>query len=517
MHNNYFFLLRLIDALNARISGFSFGEIFSQNKDELIIGLYNENEDFYIKALLSPMFSCLSFPADFNRAKRNSVDLFPELIDRKIQNIEVFENDRSFRMMSAGGYSLVFKLYGNRSNVLLFNGESCQSIFKQKFVRDSTLKLSDFGKKTDLSYEHFLTVDQQLHRFIPTLGKDLAAYVESSIGKNLSPEEKWKKGLDFADDLANSQEIYIDHNQAVPELSLIKKHENTEVFTHPIEALNAFFNEYTRNFFLNKKKNELLNRHQQQIKKAESYIKSAEKKLYELEHHQKYNQIADIIMANLHQIKPGSEEAELFDFYNDKNIRIRLKKELTPQKNAENFYRKAKNQKIEVAKLKENIEGKEKEAAKHRQIVKDLETANDPKALKTFRSEIKNIKKAPEEGFHRFYVDDFEILVGKNAKRNDELTFKVAHKNDLWLHAKDSPGSHVIIRQIPGKPPGEKVLEKAASLAAFYSKRKTEGLVPVSYTERKYVRKTKDLAPGQVIVEKEKVLLAEPVNWTKNQ
>ena len=107
---------------------------------------------------------------------------------------------------------------------------------------------------------------------------------------------------------------------------------------------------------------------------------------------------------------------------------------------------------------------------------------------------------------------DFDIWIGKNAKNNDLLTQKYAHKDDLWLHAKDVTGSHVIIKQQPGKNFPEPVIEKAAQLAAYFSKMRTDSLCAVIYTPKKYVRKPKGLPEGAVIVDKEKVLLVEPGN-----
>jgi predicted ribosome quality control (RQC) complex YloA/Tae2 family protein len=97
--------------------------------------------------------------------------------------------------------------------------------------------------------------------------------------------------------------------------------------------------------------------------------------------------------------------------------------------------------------------------------------------------------------------------VGKNAKANDELTLKYAFKEDLWLHAKDAPGSHVLIKHQSGKNIPVNVIERAAAYAAYYSKRKTDTLVPVIYTPVKYVRKKKGAAAGQVFVSQENVLM----------
>ena len=112
--------------------------------------------------------------------------------------------------------------------------------------------------------------------------------------------------------------------------------------------------------------------------------------------------------------------------------------------------------------------------------------------------------------YKEFKIDGYIILVGKNAKHNDTLTLKIAKKNDLWLHAKDVSGSHVVLKQVPGKNYPEYIIEKAAQLAAFYSKRKTDTLCPVLYTPKKYVRKKKGTPAGAMFVEKEKVILVEP-------
>ena len=104
----------------------------------------------------------------------------------------------------------------------------------------------------------------------------------------------------------------------------------------------------------------------------------------------------------------------------------------------------------------------------------------------------------------------FDIFVGKGGKNNDELSFKFASKEDLWLHVKDVPGSHVIIRHRAGKTIPITVLEYAAGLAAFYSKKKNDTLVPVQYTPRKYIRKRKGDPAGLVVVDREEVIMIEP-------
>ncbi|HCM77779.1 MAG TPA: hypothetical protein DIS90_15455, partial [Cytophagales bacterium] len=116
MHNNYYFLKQLTASLQKKLVGFSLVSCFSQNKEELILEFNNEKESFFIKAHLLSSLSCLTFPSHFSRAKKNSIDLFDEVILKKLNGITQYENERSFALDFDNGYSLVFKMHANRSN-----------------------------------------------------------------------------------------------------------------------------------------------------------------------------------------------------------------------------------------------------------------------------------------------------------------------------------------------------------------------------------------------------------------
>jgi hypothetical protein len=114
--------------------------------------------------------------------------------------------------------------------------------------------------------------------------------------------------------------------------------------------------------------------------------------------------------------------------------------------------------------------------------------------------------------FRQFDLDDmWFVLVGRNNRENDELTFRAAAPTDLWFHAQQMAGSHVVLkaRGNPGSPPA-RILEAAASIAAYFSKAKHSDLAPVIYTQRKYVRKFRGAKPGQVTCEREKTLMVPP-------
>jgi predicted ribosome quality control (RQC) complex YloA/Tae2 family protein len=112
--------------------------------------------------------------------------------------------------------------------------------------------------------------------------------------------------------------------------------------------------------------------------------------------------------------------------------------------------------------------------------------------------------------YREFEFNGYKIWVGKSAEGNDTLTLRYGYKEDLWLHAKDVAGSHVLIKHQSGKNFPKDVIERGAQLAAFFSKRKNETLCPVSVTPRKYVRKRKGDPAGAVVVEREEVVMVVP-------
>ncbi len=280
--------------------------------------------------------------------------------------------------------------------------------------------------------------------------------------------------------------------------------------------MNAFYISHNKINTLDEEKAEILRKLNKEKKQTEIYLQDAFRRLEMVDSAVKNEELGHILMANLHQIDERAERVELFDFYRNENIFIKLKPELSPQKNAENFYRKAKNEKIEVEKLMENIENREKILAAVNVHILQIEQAENLKSLRNYLkinqlSQIsKSIVVSYKTLFKRFEVDGFEILVGKNAKNNDLLTQQYAYKDDLWLHARDATGSHVIVKYRAGKKIPNSVIEAAASLAAYFSKRRNETLTPVIVTQKKFVRKPKGLNDGQVVVEKEEVVMVEP-------
>jgi predicted ribosome quality control (RQC) complex YloA/Tae2 family protein len=238
-------------------------------------------------------------------------------------------------------------------------------------------------------------------------------------------------------------------------------------------------------------------------------VEKSREQLKKLDGDSHWHTWADLIMANLQLIKKGSErfKAEGFD---GQPVDIPLKKNLNAQQNAEAYYHKGKNIHREVQVLKEALLKKENELAALQLLKLGIESATDVKSLRHILHDAPEAAEQPSLPYREIEFHGFTIRIGKNAAANDELTLKYSFKEDLWLHAKDVAGSHVLIKHRAGKPFPNDVIERAAELAAYYSKRKNDSLCPVAVTPKKFVRKRKGDPDGAVVVEREKVLLVKP-------
>ena len=513
MHNNYYFLRQLVPQLKERFCSFELLSCFSQVKDELIIGFGRDNDERFIRAYLQSDFSCLSFPATFARANKNTADLFPELIGKQVQDVVLFDNERSFAIRFDQGYDLLFKLYGNRSNLVLFEHEVVNKLFKQRLIGDKNLEWRHLDRHIPQDYSDFVTHQGNLQKIFPTFGTTVKAYLDRRDYASMPIEMQWKEIMQLKELLENPKGFYLTHLEGVPALSLVEVGEVSMAIDDPMEALNALFVAYTRDYLFEKEKLALVKLLEGQIKSAQAYLEKTRQKLQEIQQATSFDKTANIIMANLHQIPPKADEVQLFDFYQDKRVTIKLNSKLSPQKYAETLYRKAKNQQIEIENIQQNISSKEKQQQTILQHLAAVEEIMAFRQLRKYSKEhgLTSSSKQEESAspFKVFEADGFQILIGKNARNNDLLT-QSAYKEDLWLHAKDVSGSHVIVKFQSGKQFPKPVIERAAQLAAYYSQRKTDSLCPVIYTPKKFVRKPKGAFPGAVVVEKEKVILVKP-------
>jgi predicted ribosome quality control (RQC) complex YloA/Tae2 family protein len=527
MHTNYYFLRQLAPALTERLQGYRVASCFSQEKDELVVGLLNERgTEFWLRAQLGAAFPTLALPETFHRARQNSVDLLPELLGRTVASVEAWPQDRvlqiTFREDAA---TLAFKLYGPRPNALFQPAPDAPvQLFHQRYTADADLRPDPTASLLALASPGLSPTGK-----LPPALTDLPArYLRANRGYDPAPiEQKQLLVHQLVQELLHPAHYYIIYLDGRTRLSLLPLGEVLDTLpgTDPIGALRRFVPLALARRALETERRQLRQLLERRAEEASTSAQLASQRLHALAHEAGYRHRADLIMANLHAIPAGAAQVEVIDFYTNELATIKLKPLEKPQRTAENLYRKAKNQQIEERQLQARIARREAEAFLALEQLEALDTPalHELRSLRTWRKQqgldpsTTPAKVATELPFKVFEDHGFTILVGRNAQNNDLLTQKYAHKDDLWLHAKDVTGSHVVIRHRAGQPVPEPVVERAAQLAGWYSRRQHDSLCPVTVTPKKFVRKPKGALPGQVVVERERVVLVVPGNPFEQQ
>jgi predicted ribosome quality control (RQC) complex YloA/Tae2 family protein len=514
VHNSYFFLRALSVELNKTLPGQTLIAAFSQNKDELILEFNKGVNSLFMKASLAQELPCLSFPESFARARRNSIDLFQDVISQKVSTVETITNDRSLLVRFSGGVGLLFKMHGNRSNVILLRDGQPVDLFRKQLTEDLSLNLSALARPIDWSEDYFKRLGGNWNKVYVTLGAPVWEYLEREGWSQANRDQKWKL-FHHALQLLNNPSYSIHEDPTSRELkfSLLPVGHELMRFANPAAAVTTFYQQAVARLTFNRARKIALQQHHAAVSGAEGQLQKVSARLQEVANDHHFQQWGDLVMANLHRIETGTASVQLPSFEDPSQIiDIPLKKDLTPQRNAEVFYRKAKNREIEIRKLNEQRQELEKRLVQLHLSGQELEQATNAHQLHqlTGRPNTEAKKSGRSLPFHEFLVDGYAVWVGKNAAANDQMLAEHTHKDDLWLHAKDVAGSHVIVKYKSGQTFPRPVIERAAQLAAHYSKRRTDSLCPVSYTPRKFVRKRKGDPAGMVVVEKESVILVEP-------
>ncbi|MGI9545236.1 MAG: NFACT RNA binding domain-containing protein [Cyclobacteriaceae bacterium] len=497
--------------LHSLIEGMEVVEVYSQNKDELIIVFGKTGFQFYIKAVLTPELSILTFPNDVKRARKNSIDLFPSIVGRSVNAVISFDLERCLGISLENDQTLVFKMFGRQANILLYKSGHVTELFKNQLTKDWELALQSLVGIEVHSLEAFQSLDCNYLKAFPTFGTQVQPYLQARKYDKVDPAAQWAILQELKMALQNP--IYsLVQTGAEYRLFLLPTDSPIDQYPDPIAALNGFYLNYIKHYRFTRMQRTNLNLLTKKKKQVTSAMEKARKRLSKL-HQTSLRDLGDLLMANMQQIPPRATEIELSHFHTNELVRIKLKEDLTPQANAAIYYRKAKNQKIEQQQLQKTVAQKAGVLELLEQQIEMINQAQDIQELKKYlkaqnlgQKEKQSVKTVP---FRAFDHMGYTIWVGKSAANNDLLTQKYASKNDLWLHAKDVSGSHVVVKHQGSNFP-KLVIERAAGLAAYYSKRKTDSLCPVAYTQKKYVRKPKGSPPGQVVLQQENVIWVKP-------
>lgn len=256
--------------------------------------------------------------------------------------------------------------------------------------------------------------------------------------------------------------------------------------------------------------------------KNEKKIEKLESTLREAEKADQLQRFGELLTANLYAAKKGMKEIEVMDYYDEMGgtVAIPLDPRKTPSENAQKYFSKYQKAKNSVSIVIEQIEKAREEVLYFENLLQQVQSAS-PKDIQEIREELveggyirdrqrrnaKKIANAKPILDHYLSSDGTEMIVGKNNKQNDYLTNKLAARDDIWLHTKDIPGSHVVIRS---KEPSEETIHEAANLAAYYSKARNSSSVPVDFTKVRHVKKPSGAKPGFVIYDNQQTVYVTP-------
>jgi predicted ribosome quality control (RQC) complex YloA/Tae2 family protein len=264
------------------------------------------------------------------------------------------------------------------------------------------------------------------------------------------------------------------------------------------------------------------------LKKITIKVQDFQARLRQSDQADRYREQADLLMAYLHEWQPGLTEITLADFATGEPVKIRLEPEKNAVQNAQAFYKRHQKLKRSRAAIEPLLTEAQTELDYLEQVevgIAQLDRYHGPAdlaALVEMRDELiqQRYLEDPDQRYRPSQVETpylhyrspsgFEVLIGRNNRQNDQLTFRLAGDYDLWFHTQEIPGSHVLLRVEPGAVAEANDLQFTADLAAYYSRARQSDQAPVIYTAPKSVFKPKGAKPGIAIYKQETVIWGEP-------
>lgn len=305
----------------------------------------------------------------------------------------------------------------------------------------------------------------------------------------------------------------------------IKQHQHTVRLESISEALDTFYSSRDNSERLRQKKSDLYRVLNNSMDRCIKKLSIQEETLRDVADREKLKLYGELITANIYAISRNTSSVSLQNYYaesGDEYIEIPLDPNLLPQENAQRYFKKYTKAKSTYSYTSRQLEDSRREMEYLESVVQLLDNCITLREMDEVRQELSEqgymiLKKkssskkqqAITEPLHFKSSDDFDIYVGKNNKQNDYLTLKLAQSNDIWMHTKNIPGSHVIVKR-SGREIPDQTLEEAAILAAWHSKAKMSSNVQVDYTTVKNVSKPSGSKPGMVIYVNYKTAVVTP-------
>lgn len=527
MLKNYYFLNRQVIELRSQLTNKKIKSIFTQEKDKLVVEL-EDDENLFLEFCVNHTLPYILIRDFYIRAKKNSMELFENLKGKTVSDILIASDDRIIAFSFDDASVLFFTIRGKFTNVYLKSKNDFLSF--KKTENEDLINI-----ETDLINKHYIN-EFNLPEFTEedySAGQDKLKIKYPFIGKEINQYAKAFELTALIDGVkkvveiikSNNPLVLIDYNNyeikiSFKNLPAVQNDFKVSEFTTLNEALIFFLKELYHLSGIKQKKELVLKHIDKELKRISGKQNNLLAIIERGNKEDEYKHLGNLLLINISKLNQGMNSIVLGDIYdNDKSIEIKLDPKLLPQENVNRYFEKAKESRIQYQKAKELIETINNEKNKllelRNQTLNSFNIRELEKIAKGLRIKMKTEKNTQEnitEKFKQYIIEGkYKVYVGKDSKSNDLLTLKFAKQNDYWFHARAVPGSHVVLRvENPKEPIPKSVLKKVASIAAYHSKAKTAGVVPVSYTLKKFVVKRKGMEPGKVSLLKEETLLVTP-------
>lgn len=548
-----------VEELKEKIVPGKISKIYQPTETELLFSVRSKGENHSLLLSIHPTYARFHLTEDIYQNPKEPpmfcMVLRKHLTSAQLEDIQQYGMERivtfTFQTRNEIGDEskkmLVLEIMGKHSNVMLVDPNNERIIDSLKHVSFSqnryrtilpgqTYKLPpDQGKfhPLELSEEDFIKkldfnagrMDRQIVQvvdgFSPVIAKELVH--RTNLGSQTAYKEKF---AELKQQIQNNDYAPTIYKQNKKEefhvIELTSFQEGSETFPEVNQMLDAFFSGKAERDRVKQQTKDLYRLIKNEKDKNERKLKKHRQTVQKAEKADHYQKLGELLTANMHAVKKGDKEITVVDYYDpeQKELTIELDPNKTPSENAQRYFKTYTKLKNSKKIMEEEIAKTEEEIAYLEQILHQIDTAS-PEDIEEIREELreegyirkqktrKNYKNKPKKPVPEQYVssDGTIILVGKNNKQNEYVTMKAANRNDIWLHTKDIPGSHVVVRS---EDPSEQTLLEAAQLAAYFSKSKYSSTVPVDYTHIRHVQKPNGAKPGFVTYENQKTIFVTP-------
>ena len=312
-----------------------------------------------------------------------------------------------------------------------------------------------------------------------------------------------------------------------PEIREIRVEEDLPDITgSPSEAADAYYSSLEKSEDFEARANAVRSKLQKSLRQKRKLKENLERDLTNHGDPEEHKRIGDLLLANVATAKRTGNRITITDYYAEDapEIEVEIEENVSVQDEAAKRFRqygKAKRARDEIAERMVQVEHEIAQLDRQVEEIKRIIEEHDETALAPFvspqpapKQQVKQKGGAKETrlpGVRRYLsTDGYEVLVGRAARDNDNLTFKIAQPNDLWLHAGDYPGSHVVVRNPTRKEIPHRTIIEAAQLAGKFSQASEDSKVVIHYTPRKFLSKPKGAAPGLVRLSRFRSIAVEP-------